>query len=92
VPHDLILLRRDAGTAELSAAVRTLIVARQQGGDNPGRSVVLRVRRTPATPPRRPLPWAQRVLNDLRLAQPIDVQGVGTRPAVEIWLPSQRPY
>jgi hypothetical protein len=90
VPHDVILLRSDAGAAELTAAVRTLMAARQQGGDDPERSVVLRKRRSAASPPGRSLPWAPRVLNDLRQARAIDVRGVGMRPAVEIWLPSRR--
>lgn len=90
IPHDVVLLRSDAGAAELTAAVRTLMLARQQGGDDPERSVVLRMRRSAASPPARTLPWAQRVLTDLRRAEPIDVRGVGMRRAVEIWLPSQR--
>lgn len=37
-----------------------------------------------------PLPWAERVLRDLRRADKREVAGIGVVQAVEIWLPPSR--
>jgi hypothetical protein len=89
-PRDVILLPAGADARMLSEAVQTLLVARQAGGDTTTASATLRVRPQRGRTSQRPvLPWAQRVLNDLRRAEARPVEGVGSAPAVEIWLPAQ---
>ena len=87
-PRDVILLRSDADSDRLSEAVQALLIARQQGGDTADTDRVLRIRRQQGRRVR-PLPWAARVLQDLRAAPRRAVGGVGTVPAVVIWLPRQ---
>lgn len=90
-PGDVILLRSDADRHDLSDAVRTLLTARQARGDVADRRETVRVS-TRRTHERRPeLPWVGRILADLRRAERTFVAGVGTVPAVQIWLPRQRP-
>lgn len=80
----------------LSRAIMDLAVIRAESGDTVRKGVTpsatMRVRPSQDTPPHAPreLPWAQRVLDDLRGARRRDIPGVGTFPAVEIWLPPQR--
>lgn len=90
-PHDLLLLRSDADVAVLSGAIENLLLIRAQTGDTARVSGTTRIRRSVGGPerPSRVLPWAGRVLNDLRRAQPRPVAGVGTVPTVEVWLPPQ---
>ena len=94
-PHDLIVLRTGASAAHLSEAVRALIVARQAGGDRAKAPATMRVRPQESRSQRqraaaRPvLPWAPRVIADLRTAERRTIVGVGTVPAVQIWLPPQ---
>ena len=89
-PRDVILLPAGADAKLLSEAVQALLAARQAGGDTAGASATLRVRPRRGRTSQRPvLPWAQRVLNDLRRAEARRVEGVGSVPAVEIWLPAQ---
>lgn len=88
--RDVILLPADADATLFSEAVQMLLIARQAGGDTPVTAVTLRVRpQRGRTAPRPVFPWAQRVLADLRRAEARPVEGVGTAPAVEIWLPRQ---
>jgi hypothetical protein len=88
--RDVILLPAAADAKLLSEAVRMLLVARQAGGDTPVSAATLRVRQQRGRTTSRPvLPWAQRVLSDLRRADARPVEGVGAVPAVEIWLPRQ---
>jgi hypothetical protein len=90
-PSDVILLRPDAGAGELSDAIRTLLTARQAGGDFPITAATVRMRPHQRVPGQRPaFPWGQRVLHDMARAAPRPVAGVGTVRAVEIFLPSQR--
>lgn len=91
-PRDVILLSRTADAAAFSEAVEQLILLRQAQGDTASVSGVMRVRRSDSPREMRPrvLPWADRVLGDLHRAPPRLVDGVGTLPAVEIWLPPQR--
>ena len=92
-PYDVILLRANADSAALSAAVQDLISIRQVQGDTARAAAgVVRVRRPSATPGQRMrmLPWARRVIDDLRRAERQAVAGVGSVPAVQIWLPPQR--
>ncbi|HEX8245419.1 MAG TPA: hypothetical protein VF541_18030 [Longimicrobium sp.] len=90
-PHDVILLRADASQAQVSEAIRTLLVARQVAGDTATRAAILRVR--PHQPghanAHREFPWVPRVLADLRRAELTDVPGIGRVRAVQIWLPRQ---
>jgi len=89
-PRDVILLPSGADAKLLSEAVQALLVARQAGGDTAVAPTTLRVRPQRGRTSQRPvLPWAQRVLNDLRRAEARPVEGVGAVPAVEIWLPAQ---
>lgn len=91
VAEDVILLPATADAAQLSVAVQMLLVARQVDGDTASTRAFLRQRRPDGgNPPRRVLPWAQRVLNDLRSAAPRPVADIGNVPAVRIWLPPQR--
>lgn len=88
--QDVILLPAGADARLFSEAVQMLLVARQAGGDTPVRAATMRVRpQRGRNTPRRVLPWAQRVLNDLRRAEARPVEGIGTVQAVEIWLPRQ---
>jgi hypothetical protein len=88
---DVILLLPSAGPSELSDAVRTLITARQAGGDFPIDKATIRMRPKPgAQPARRIFPWSERVLTDLHGATPRAVSGLGTVRAIEIFLPRQQ--
>jgi hypothetical protein len=89
-PADVILLRSGADADELSDAIRALLVARQATGDRPVATATLRVRPRQPREGRRPaFPWVHRVLADLRRAGRQPIEGLGTRPAVTIWLPRQ---
>lgn len=90
-PADLILVHSGVNPTQLSDAIRGLLTARQAGGDFPQVAATFRVRpqqRTGAAA-RPAFPWAARVLNEARRAEPRQVQGVGSARAVEIWLPRQ---
>lgn len=92
-PHDVIMLRSDATGDQLSDAVRSLLVIRQGGGDTASASATMRLRprgSQGAPGSRRAFPWVQRVLADLRRAEPREVAGIGRVRAVQIWLPPQR--
>ena len=92
-PADVILLTAASQPSDLNDAIQTLIFARQAGGDLPTMGGIFRVRpQTHGQPVRsREFPWVPRVLNDLHQAPAQDVVGVGHVPAVQIWLPRQRP-
>lgn len=87
-PRDVILLSPDADAAVLTQAVEALMVVRQQSGDAAVSTATFRVPRPQHS---RVLPWAARVLQDLRTATPRGIPGVGRVKAVQIWLPSQQP-
>lgn len=89
--RDVILLRADADERVLSEAVRALLAARRYDGDRAVATSMLRARRPLAVREQAPaaLPWAARVLRDLRAANPRSIEGVGTVKAVEIWVPRQ---
>lgn len=90
-PRDVIVLRRGADSLALSAAVEQLLLMRQLQGDTATTSGMVRVRaRDSAGRAPRTLPWARRVVDDLHRAPPRPVAGVGTLPALVIWLPPQR--
>jgi hypothetical protein len=90
-PRDVIVLRRGADSSTLSAAVEKLRIMRQVQGDTAAASGLVRVRpREGESRAPRMLPWARRVVDDLHAAAPRSVAGVGTVPAVVIWLPPQR--
>lgn len=89
-PRDVILLSPGADAAILTRAVEALLAARRQTGGHANTDAMLRVRpRSGAT--RRPpanLPWAARVVEDVRAAAPREVPGIGKVRAVQIWLPT----
>jgi hypothetical protein len=88
-PRDVILLAPDADASIFTQAVEALMAVRRQSGEDASRvSATFRARRTQRRP--RVLPWAERVLRDVRGAAPREVPGVGRVRAVQIWLPSQR--
>jgi hypothetical protein len=93
-PRDVIVLRSDADSATLSAAVHELLLIRSVQGDTArsGAGGLVRVRPHTRAPGRtvRMLPWGRRVVDDVRAAQSRAVAGVGTVRAVQIWLPPQR--
>lgn len=88
-PHDVILLTDVATSGTLSAAVQDLLSVRAQQGDTARLDGIVRIRHSGQIS-RRMLPWAERVLSDLRRARPRSIPGFGTLPAVDIWLPPQR--
>lgn len=85
---DFILLPQNADAAVLTDAVNAMLLARQRGGDRARADAVLRVRAPERARGARPLPWAARVLADVRTAPPRPVPRVGVAPAIQIWLPS----
>lgn len=88
-PRDMILLAPDADASVLTQAVEALMIVRRQSGDDANRvSATFRARRPQQRP--RVLPWAARVLQDVRSATPREIPGVGRVQAVQIWLPGQR--
>ncbi|HEY9230212.1 MAG TPA: hypothetical protein VIP11_26400 [Gemmatimonadaceae bacterium] len=89
-PADLILLRASATPAELSDAVRTLLTARQSGGDYPITKATVRMRpHQKSGNARQEFRWANQLLTRLRAAKPRRVDGAGTVRAVALWLPKQ---
>jgi hypothetical protein len=89
-PHDVIVLRASAANAAvLSAAVRDLLAIRSVQGDTASVSSLARVRpRSPtARGPRYEFPWAGRVLNQLRAAEPHPLDALGVVRSIEVWLP-----
>jgi hypothetical protein len=90
-PMDLILVRSTTTPAELSDAVRTLATARATGGDYPFERATVRIRpQQKVQTARSEFPWTHGVLARLRNAKPQPIDGVGTVPAVAIWLPRQK--
>ena len=87
-PHDVILLARHADATTLTQAVEALLAARRAGGNIPVSDSLLRVRQQARDA--RVLPWAGRVLADVRAAEPRQLPGVGRMRAVRIWLPMQQ--
>lgn len=89
-PGDVILLPAEATAEVLSAALTTLLTVRQTRGDRPEESGIVRLVHGSGQPrPRARLPWAAQVLADLRRAPVRQVEGFGSVPAVEVWLPRQ---
>lgn len=91
---DIIVLRGStATTQELSDAIVNLLSVRGGLGDTASSSRILRVHPHPGVSEAKPkavLPWAQRVLADLRIAPERQIAGVGRVRAVDIWLTPQR--
>jgi hypothetical protein len=92
-PRDVILLRRaDASGAQLAGAILHLMVVRERAGDTARVDGIFRL---PAAM-RGPRVWerteqvrADRIVAQLRHAEPRDVPGVGRVPAKELYLPSR---
>jgi hypothetical protein len=92
-PHDVILLRASVANAQqLSTAIFDLLAIRQRTGDQTTRTGPVRVRPSQVNggSRRRELPWAQRVIDDVRRAEVKHVPGVGNVRSVQIWLPRQQ--
>jgi hypothetical protein len=90
-PHDVILIPEGATPALLSEAIQTLMFARQASGDMPSFTGYIRVKpHQRQVAQRRQLPWAGRVLADVRNAEPAELTGIGRARSVQIWLPPQR--
>jgi hypothetical protein len=87
--RDVVLLLDTATPEQLSDAVRGVLTARLAGGDTATQAATFRVRPHGGVP-RLALPWADRVLMDLRTARVREVPGLGRMHAIRIWLPSQR--
>lgn len=90
-PHDVVMLRRDAGERVLSDVLQDLMVIRATAGDTARSNALMRLQpaRANAGAARREFPWAGRVLAELRRAAPQHIPGIGTHPAVQVWLPPQ---
>jgi hypothetical protein len=86
-PQDVILLAPDADAATLTRAVEALMVVRRETGDVASASATFRVQQSRRS---RVLPWAARVLQDVRDAAPRAIPGIGRLRAVQIWLPAQQ--
>jgi hypothetical protein len=94
-PRDVILLRAEAANAQqLSRVVFDLLAIRRQVGDTASITGAVRVRPQKGAPARTPreLPWAQRVVDDVRRAELQNIPGVGMVRAVQIWLPPQHKH
>lgn len=92
LPHDVILLPvNGANPRMLSDAVRALLLARQHSGDRPLAPATLRMRPNAERDAgnRGLLGWTVQVIQDLRRADPMPIEGVGRVPTVQIWLPRQ---
>jgi hypothetical protein len=91
-PRDVILLTSaSADGRRLSSAVEQLLMNRAVRGDTAARTSAVRVRRRQPQAERPELPWAERVLREVRRAEPRLVAGVGVVRAIQIWLPPARP-
>jgi hypothetical protein len=86
-PRDVILLAPEADAATLTQAVEALLAVRRQSGDVATSNAMLRTREPQRA---RVLPWAARVVQDVRAAAPRQIPGVGRLRAVQIWLPAQQ--
>jgi hypothetical protein len=88
--RNVVLLSPNASPDALTEAVETLraVLALRGGGGSAGGGSAM-YRAAPGTTDsrsRRVLPWAERVLRDLRMAHPRHVPDVGHVRAVQIWL------
>jgi hypothetical protein len=88
-PGDIIVLRKGASAADLSEAVRGLLVTRQFKGDFPTKATTVRVRPQNRVTARKEFAWAGRVLRDVEKAEKKAIKGVGNGRMVVIKLPSQ---
>jgi hypothetical protein len=90
-PQDVILIRENVSGEILSQAVWTLVLA-HQAQPVPVQEERVRIRdSSSAGGDLRPWPWADRVVEDLRDAQVVKIQGLGFVKALIIWLPRQSP-
>jgi hypothetical protein len=88
VPSDLIVMRRENATPELfSEAVRDLQTIRRVGGDMPQVGALLRSRPNTSKARKKPLPWSERVLADVRNKPVETFGGIANAQVVQIWLP-----
>jgi hypothetical protein len=91
-PQDVIVIRsQEASAFDLSEAVRTLLQLRGVSGDSASIDGTFRSRALNTTTTHSVLPWAERVLGDLRTQKPHNVAHVGFGRSVKIWLPASHP-
>lgn len=89
VPSDVILLPRSADPELITDAIQALQMIRSHVQNRVDAPAMLRVRVDGRRVGRgRVLPWAGRVLGDLRSAAPRDLAGLGNVRAIRIWLPA----
>jgi hypothetical protein len=90
--RDVILLPRDADPALLSEAVEALRLIWAHDRNRGDGLATFRLRRMAAESPSRPvLPWAERVITDLRTAPERSVPGVGRGRTLQIWVARPHP-
>jgi len=89
--EDIIVLGANANLATVSDAVNRLLLIRRATGDTAAVDGEVRVYLNPTPDSAPPLPWAERVLNDLLAADRSEVPHIGRERVVRIWLPAQRP-
>ena len=88
-PRDIILLARETASGDwLSAAVFTLVAARDVGGDTATTDAMIRVLATAGSPAWRTkeTPHAARIVSRLRQASARPIDGVGVMPAYQVYL------
>ena len=88
-PGDIIMLKKGATAADLSEAVRGLLLTRQFNGDYPTKATTLRVKPQNRVAARKEFAWAGSVLRDVEKADKKAIKGVGNGRMVVIKLPSQ---
>jgi hypothetical protein len=87
--EDILLLSQSADASHLSNAVRTLLTSRSAQGDTATQPGTFRMRgqQGRAAEPAN-LPWAERVVSDVRRVPLRMFPGVGRVRAIRIWLPA----
>lgn len=91
-PYDVIHLRPQVGEGVLRQAVWALVTAREREGSTP--TAASRFRLSPDAGKRigqRELSWVRTVLEDLKTAEVVRIDGVGEVQAVIIFLPNSLP-
>jgi len=91
-PHNMILLGSKSTARDLSAAISQYLLAHQAMADGisvPAETGIrIRGHGTPSVSTSE-IPWAERVFNDLKRADQVEIPGLGRVAALVIWLPSQ---
>lgn len=87
--QDVIALPSNADPEMLSQAVETLQLVWSSADEHSSANAIFRMvpDSSPTSPPRQPMPWAARVLEDLRTTHERHVPGLGMVRTVQIWIP-----